>query len=105
MDKKEVFESIHCPICGNDELQKVSQKGQFGLPCYVSICPSDGLVFLNPRWSKERYIHFYQSEYDFYYRPSILTTETDSQKKGSSLRLTFGGRSDSALRYEQTTPY
>ena len=83
MDKSEVFETIHCPICGNEELQRLSKKGQFGLPCYVSICPSDGLVFLSPRWSKERYTHFYQSEYDSYYRPSVLTTETDNQKYGN----------------------
>ena len=80
MNKDEFLESICCPICGNGELHRVSEKGQFRLPCYVAICPSDGLVFLSPRWSKERYMHFYQSEYDSYYRPSVLTTETDSQK-------------------------
>ena len=80
MDKSIELESIHCPICGNEKLRRVSKKGQFGLPCYVSICPSDGLVFLSPRWPEERYKYFYQSEYDSYYRPSIFTAETDSQK-------------------------
>lgn len=89
MDKDEVLETIRCPICGNEELERVSKNGQFGLPCYVSICPSDGLVFLSPRWSKERYMHFYQSEYDFYYRPSVLTTETDRQKYGNIKKICY----------------
>ncbi len=80
MDKSEIFESIPCPICGNDKLQMVSKRGQFGLPCYVSICPSDGIVFLCPRWSKERYMHFYQNEYDSYYRPIVYSDETDDSK-------------------------
>ena len=80
MDKSEILEVIFCPICGNDKLQRVSKRGQFGLPCCVSICPSDGLVFLSPRWSKERYMHFYQTEYDFYYRPKVFSDETYDSK-------------------------
>lgn len=80
MKTGDTLESIPCPICGNINLQKISEKGQFGIPCFVSICPSDGLVFLSPRWSKERYMHFYQYEYDSYYRPNILTSETEDEK-------------------------
>ncbi len=80
MDRNEILESISCLICGNDNLQRVSKRGQFGLPCFVSICPYDGLVFLSPRWPKERYIHFYQSEYDSYYRPIVFSDETDDSK-------------------------
>lgn len=80
MNISEVLESIPCPICGTNKLLRVSNEGQFRLPCCVSVCPFDGLVFLSPRWSKERYIHFYQNEYDSYYRPSVLTTEIDIHK-------------------------
>jgi len=80
MDDKKYFESIPCPICGNKKLEKLAEKGQFGMACHVSICPSDGLVFLNPRWSKERYDQFYQNEYDTYYRPEVFSDEPDNVK-------------------------
>jgi len=48
----ESLEKIPCAICGNEKLINISKKGHFGLPCYVSICPHDGLVFLSPRWYK-----------------------------------------------------
>lgn len=62
---------IQCPLCGNSSPVEIVQKGQFGLDCCVSICPNDGLVYLNPRWSKERYHHFYQHEYDHFYRSPV----------------------------------
>lgn len=37
------------------------------------------MVFLSPRWSKERYVYFYENEYDSYYRP----TEQSDVKEGS----------------------
>ena len=80
MEESAVLDSIPCPICGNDKLQTLLKRGQFGLPCYVSICPSDGLVFLSPRWTKERYMRFYQKEYDSYYRPKIFQNEADDSK-------------------------
>lgn len=80
MNHEENFESVPCFICGNDNLQIVSKRGQFGLPCYVSVCPSDGLVFLSPRWSNKRYKYFYQNEYDSYYRPQVFTDEPDVLK-------------------------
>jgi 2-polyprenyl-3-methyl-5-hydroxy-6-metoxy-1,4-benzoquinol methylase len=80
MKKQELLEAIPCPICGNKKPISLLKKGQFGLPCYVSICPNDGLVFLSPRWSKEKYTQFYQNEYDSYYRPSVFSDETDVSK-------------------------
>ncbi len=80
MSKSEILESIPCPICGNDELQTLSKSGQFDLPCHVSICPSDGFVFLSPRWSKDRYMHFYQNEYDSVYRPTVYSNESNDSK-------------------------
>lgn len=74
------FEQVPCPLCGNTELKLISKKGQFGLPCFVSICPNDGLVFLSPRWSKTRYMDFYKNEYDVYYRPNVLEKQTSEIK-------------------------
>jgi len=33
----------------------------------VVICPHDGMVWLSPRWTPERYQAFYEGEYDTYY--------------------------------------
>ena len=73
MKKSEIFEPIPCPICNNKDIELLSKKGQFGLPCFVSICPNDGFVFLSPRWSKERYARFYENEFYSYYRPADLS--------------------------------
>lgn len=76
------FESVPCLLCGNEHTKLLASVGQHGLPCYVTICPNDGLVFLNPRWTKDQYMHFYMHEYDFYYRPQVLDKETEEYKYG-----------------------
>lgn len=73
MNKSDILRPVPCPICNTKDIELLSQKCQFGLPCFVSICPNDGLVFLSPRWTKERYTHFYESEFYSYYRPSYLS--------------------------------
>lgn len=85
-NKREIDKSlklIPCPLCGNEDLKQVAKHQKFGLPCHVSICPHDGFVFLSPRWSKERYNHFYSHEYDSYYRPQVFQVESQKQKYGS----------------------
>jgi len=69
------FVSIECSICGNDDTQLISKKGQFGLPVNVVICKCCGLSYLNPRWPKEKYMDFYKNEYDRFYRPEILNNK------------------------------
>jgi SAM-dependent methyltransferase len=74
------MERIPCPLCGNTDLVQIAQRGQHGLPCLPSICPNDGLVFLTPRWSKARYAHFYEFEYDGYYRSGDLAGNPDETR-------------------------
>jgi len=68
---KEDFETTNCVVCEADDTDKLSEKGQFGLPAHVVICRNCGLTYLNPRWNKERLNHFYENEYDSYYRPNM----------------------------------
>lgn len=75
------IESIFCPICQKNELLEISEKGQFGHSCHVKICKNDGMVFLSPRWKKEKYDSFYESEFDKYYRPHVFDEEKYSDKK------------------------
>jgi len=74
------FEAVECLLCGHSHTHLIAEQGQFGWPTYVSICENCGLVFLNPRWTKEDYLHFYASEYDQFYRFD------ESQAKEKELR-------------------
>lgn len=71
------FERVNCNLCNYDNYQKISDRGKFGLPTHVVICKNCGLSYLNPRWTRDSYLQFYQKEYDKYYRPQII--------KGNSL--------------------
>lgn len=61
------FERILCPLCESEKYKILSKKGMFGIPLNVSICKNCGLVYLNPRWIKEKYERFYKNEYDKFY--------------------------------------
>jgi SAM-dependent methyltransferase len=77
----EKYETINCIICDSENLDKVTEKGQFGFPTHVCICKECGLSFLNPRWDKPTYFNFYKTEYDKYYR-----SENSSQKSPIPLK-------------------
>jgi len=77
VDKKS-FETTNCIVCDVDDTHKVSKRGQFGFPAHVVICRQCGLTYLNPRWNKKRLNHFYENEYDDYYRPDMNDTEKKS---------------------------
>lgn len=68
---KEQQEYVDCNLCGENETELVSQTGQFNLPVNVVICKKCGLTYLNPRWTKEKYLDFYKNDYDRFYRPAI----------------------------------
>ena len=74
------FEMTDCLVCGANDFETVSQKGQFGLPTNVVICKKCGFSYLNPRWTKERYDKFYAVEYDRYYRPEVLTQNDENYR-------------------------
>jgi SAM-dependent methyltransferase len=75
------YEPVACVLCGQSETRLIASKGQFGWATYVSICKSCGLVFLNPRWTKDGYNYFYASEYDQYYRfDEDKATEKEQRK-------------------------
>ncbi|HLG39301.1 MAG TPA: class I SAM-dependent methyltransferase [Chitinophagaceae bacterium] len=66
------YENTPCLVCGLQNDQAFTHKGQFGLPTNVVICRVCGFSYLNPRWTKQRYDAFYEKEYDLYYRPEII---------------------------------
>lgn len=74
------FEPSDCAICRCATSKLVVSKAQFGLPCSVVVCDRCGFSFLSPRWTKDRYDHFYTKEYDRYYRPEVLSQNDDRYK-------------------------
>lgn len=78
---QKTYEPVACVLCNQSETRLIAEKGQFGWATYVSICKSCGLVFLNPRWTKDGYNYFYASEYDQYYRfDEDKSTEKEQRK-------------------------
>jgi len=65
-------------VCNADDTDKISERGQFGLPAHVVICRQCGLTYLNPRWNKARLMNFYENEYDNYYRPDMNVATANS---------------------------
>lgn len=57
------FERVYCPICGKECDETVFDMETKQGRVYVSICENDGMVFLNPRWTEEKYKEYYQEEY------------------------------------------
>jgi len=73
------FESIPCIICGQNNTEIISRKGR-ETPIHISICKNDGLVYLTPRWKKEKYEEFGKQQYDNNYRPAIFDEHLDKIK-------------------------
>jgi len=72
------WEYVKCHICNKyvePEIIRLKGQalvdGQFGYSVHPVICPSCGLVYLNPRWSKKDYNIFYSYYYDPLYRLEI----------------------------------
>jgi SAM-dependent methyltransferase len=78
-------ETTPCLVCGANNYEIYSKKGQFGLPVPVVICKDCGFSYLNPRWTKERYDEFYRKEYDHYYRPEVIG-QNDERHRYQSIK-------------------
>lgn len=77
---KDIYERVNCIICDLDSTKPIGSKGKSGITAYSCICTNCGLVYLNPRWDKERYNYFYQYEYDQYYRNNAKEDAEDPKR-------------------------
>ncbi len=57
------MEPVPCNLCGADDFMVISRSERFGLPIQSVICKHCGLMYLNPRPTRERYAEFYKSDY------------------------------------------
>lgn len=56
-------ETIDCNFCGGKDHKILSKKGTDGLALTSVICKNCGLIFINPRMTKEGYKEYYEQEY------------------------------------------
>jgi len=69
-----------CPICNEIPNPIFNMKDRFNILIYISICPNDGLIFLNPRWTNEQYKKYYADEYDTMKRKHIFKEVKPNRK-------------------------
>ena len=67
------FEYVRCNICNSAEYDAIVTATEEGSSINLVICRNCGLGYLNPRWKKERYQKYYQTDYDTQYRPQIIS--------------------------------
>lgn len=61
------FDTRDCPLCKNDEFERLAEQDRYGLSYPVSICRECGLVQAMPRMDEGSYTEFYQEEYRLLY--------------------------------------
>lgn len=61
-----------CPVCDCITHPLFSMKDRFNILLYISVCPNDGLIFLNPRWTIKQYEKYYTKGYDHMKRKQIF---------------------------------
>jgi len=57
------LEEVACNACGSQDQEMIAERERFGLPLRTVICKNCGLIFINPRPTKEMYAEFYKSDY------------------------------------------
>ena len=57
------LEEVPCNACGGWDCEVIAERERFGLPLHTVICHNCGLIFINPRPSRNMYAEFYKSDY------------------------------------------
>ena len=83
--------TIHCPLCDHNNNKRFISLGNRLFPVNISICRECGFVFQNPRFSEEQWENYYNTDYDTYHRPVLLSgkaaTEPDHAAREIDRRL------------------
>lgn len=78
---------VPCLLCGGHDRKRIRWRDQYGFALHIAICRRDGMVFLSPRWTKERYDAFYATEYDRFYRPAVHGEESADDRYRSAQEI------------------
>lgn len=72
-------ENIKCNFCGEDNYTTLSREGTDGLALNSVICKKCGLIYINPRMTKDGYKLYYEDEY--------RSKTINNGEKGSGFRV------------------
>src|SRR3989338_6085277 len=59
----EKLEQTACNYCQQDDCAVLNRQDRYGFPITSVICKQCGLIYINPRMSKEGYQRFYENAY------------------------------------------
>ncbi len=57
------LENIPCNLCGEDNFAIIARRSANGLPVNTCLCRNCGLIYINPRMTKEGYDEYYKYHY------------------------------------------
>ena len=57
------YEYISCDLCGRSDFEILNTKDRNNLIVRTCICKHCGLIFINPRMTRQWYVRYYQGEY------------------------------------------
>jgi len=60
---KAKFENISCNLCGRNDFFVLAEKSVSGLPVRTCLCKNCGMIYINPRLTKEEYDNYYKYFY------------------------------------------
>src|SRR3989338_1209052 len=73
--EKMKLENIPCNFCVGNDFFVLARRAANGLPAQTCLCKKCGLIFLNPRMSKDDYDEYYKEHYRAHRAASIGKTE------------------------------
>ena len=82
--EKMKFENIPCNLCGGSDFFTLAQRAANGLLARTCLCKNCGLIFINPRMTKDSYAQYYQYHYREHRAASVGKME-----RGAELQVNF----------------
>lgn len=82
-----------CPVCGENDFEKIFERGVFSDKIYVSICKNCGLVCQNPRMDENFFVNYYKgSEYYGSHQPRLNESAEGHNSSGRPKKIFFNVR-------------
>lgn len=81
-------EYVHCNLCGKDDFFILAERSSNGYEARACLCKNCGLIYLNPRMTKEGYAAYYK---DFYRKDRAEAKKDNKKYKHNSMEEGFLG--------------
>ncbi|MFC1667839.1 class I SAM-dependent methyltransferase [Chlamydiota bacterium] len=78
------LDDVSCNLCNKRDTKTICDKERFGLPLTTVICKNCGLIYINPRPTKELYTEFYTADYR-----KVVSGTDEGSERGFSQQVDF----------------